>query len=375
MNNTMLKLELAAESCVLDLSRPDEFVVCNDLVDSAPIPDTYFRPAYVVPHEVSGQGKARAFVIRAGSHVFLVPLLLRPLSDVAFTHYMEGYDAITPYGYGGLLKLTHGEVQELDIRQFFESLRTLCIENRVISCLLRLHPLLQQDDWCELRSIEGVELKHHGPTTAIDLSGWVSSSDSPCGLHKGRRSDLSYARRQLTASISDCSEPKRCSAFLEFRRIYNETMHRLSASAFYLFPDQYYSTLAEGLRENMCVVIARSQDTAVGGAIFFADKKFAHYHLSGTTDLGRRTKATTLIITEGARWARSRGCELLHLGGGTGGDDSLFRFKRSFGGGELRYRFVTFIVDQQRYNTLVDLRENAERLSAPRRDFFPRYRA
>jgi hypothetical protein len=53
--------------------------------------------------------------------------------------------------------------------------------------------------------------------------------------------------------------------------------------------------------------------------------------LSGTTDRGRETGSSTLVLLEAARWAQGNGYERFHLGGGLGGRaDSLHHFKARF---------------------------------------------
>ena len=69
----------------------------------------------------------------------------------------------------------------------------------------------------------------------------------------------------------------------------------------------------------------------------------------------------------------ARGCELLHLGGGTSGADTLFAFKKSFGGETFRYAFATLVADKERYDALVARR--SEESEPPRPGFFPAYRA
>jgi lipid II:glycine glycyltransferase (peptidoglycan interpeptide bridge formation enzyme) len=150
-------------------------------------------------------------------------------------------------------------------------------------------------------------------------------------------------------------------------------MERLGAGEFYLFPQEYYRALRDGLRECLGVALALHDGEPVGGALFLTDRRFAHYHLSGTTAAGRELKAGTLLVHAGAEWARSQGCELLHLGGGTSGADSLFAFKKSFGGETFTYAFATLVADQKRYDALVTRR--SEESEPPRPEFFPAYRA
>jgi GNAT superfamily N-acetyltransferase len=187
-------------------------------------------------------------------------------------------------------------------------------------------------------------------------------------MSKGRKADLTIARRELElvwATGDDSLEA--------FRSIYDGTMRRLGADEFYLFPAEYYRALAEALGDRLGVALALRGGEPVGGALFLEDRRFAHYHLSGTTEAGRELKAGTLLVHAGAEWARDRGCELLHLGGGNSGTHPLFAFKKSFGGVTYTYAFATLVVDREGYDALVARR--AEEAEPPRPDFFPAYRA
>lgn len=324
-----------------------------ELVQGSPTPDVYYRPGYCRAYEAAGHGQAVA-VATDGA---LFPLLLRPLPFG-----VKGFDAATPYGYGGVL------VTEPGTRADLSQLRDWCATNGVVSCLLRLHPLLGGSKQLSGNDEPGAEVRNHGPTTAVDPRRLDPESGRLEGLSKGRKADLTIARRELTVHWS------RDEAALEqFRLVYDGRMGRLGAGDFYVFPPEYYRELADGLGEQLAVALARRQDDVVGGALFLAGDRFAHYHLSGTTDAGRELKAGTLLVHAGAEWAAERGCELLHLGGGTSGSDSLFAFKKSFGGESYAYSFATLIADRERYDALVARR--SEEPEPLRPDFFPAYRA
>jgi serine/alanine adding enzyme len=326
----------------------------DGLVDAAPAPDVYFRPGYCAAYEAAGHG--RAIAVRTDTTLF--PLLLR---ELPFGE--DGLDAITPYGYGGLLPLAQSRDRTAPVDEVSQ-LRAWCIANGVVSVLLRLHPLvgglgeLSVRDWAAVRE--------HGPTAAIDPRQIEASGRR--GMSKGRRSDLAVARRELDVAWDRGDE-----ALEGFRAVYDGTMRRLGAADDYLFPGEYYRALADGLGDRLGVGLALRDGEVVGGALFLADRRWAHYHLSGTTEAGRELKAGTLLVYEGARWAQARGCELLHLGGGTSGADSLFAFKRSFGGATYTYSFATLVADPERYDALVARR--ARDPAPPRPDFFPAYRA
>ena len=275
---------------------PSETLATDDprwhrLVDASPTPDVYFRPGYCAAYEAAGHGCAQAVVTENA----LFPLLLRPLPFGE-----EGVDAATPYGYGGLMPLarTQSSSASADLRQ----LRDWCVTNGVVSVLLRLHPLLGGPGQLAGIDVPDVEIREHGPTVALDPRAIDAASGRLGGMSKGRKADLSVARRELDV-VWDGDD-----ALDDFRTVYEGTMERLGAGGAYLFPPDYYRALATGLGERLAVALARRDGETVGAAIFFADRRFAHYHLSGTTDAGRELKAGTLLVHAGTEWAAQRGC-------------------------------------------------------------------
>jgi serine/alanine adding enzyme len=343
-----LTVRVEAATLGADDSRWDE------LVDAAPTPDVYYRPGYCAAYEAAGHGRLVA-VETAGA---LFPLLLRPLP---FDE--EGVDAATPYGYGGVLTGSD-PVKTTDLHQ----LRNWCVANGVVSCLLRLHPLLGGSEQLAQSDAAEVEIREYGPTTAVDPRRIDDATGRLRRMSKGRKADLTIARRELELAWATGED-----ALERFRSIYDGTMRRLGADEFYLFPAAYYRALADGLGEHLGVALALRGDEAVGGALFLADRRFAHYHLSGTTDAGRELKAGTLLVHAGAEWARERGSELLHLGGGNSGTHPLYAFKKSFGGETFTYSFATLVADRERYDALVARR--SDEAESPRPGFFPAYRA
>jgi len=339
---------LTVEALATDDPRWDE------RVDASPTPDVYYRPGYCAAYEAAGHGHVVG-VVTDGA---LFPLQLRPLPFGE-----DGFDAVTPYGYGGVLFTEPGA--RADLRQ----LRGWCVTNGVVSCLLRLHPLLGGPGQLSDVDVDAVEVREHGPTTALDPRRIDRETARLQGMSKGRKADLTIARRELGLEWGADEE-----ALEGFRQVYDSTMDRLGAGEFYVFPSPYYRALADGLGDDQLgVALARHEGQLVGAALFLADRRFAHYHLSGTTDLGRELKAGTLLVHAGAEWAAQRGCELLHLGGGTSGADSLFAFKKSFGGETYTYAFATLVADPSRYDALVARRSED---GAPLRPgFFPAYRA
>ena len=367
----------SSADCVrlLSIQDADDVRYWNSLVDSAPVPDVYYRPGYLLAYEAAGRGRAVALLVQTEGLRALFPLLLRPLSDLEFAGSTDGFDAVTPYGYGGLLLLEGREDPEAEqVRQLLRTLRSWCHERRVISVLLRLHPLLRQEIWLNLAVDEENRLHSFGPTTALDLSRWNHSAECIATLHRARRARLRLARHSLhvTSALELGTVVEDLRRFYE---LYECRMEQLGAADFYHFPPTYYAALAEGLGSRLNVIIAWLEDQPVGAALFMADNTLAHYHLSASNDTGRAHNATTLILNAAADRARRRGCQYLHLGGGTAGDDKLFDFKKSFGGEVFQYSFLTIVNDREQYNALLRRRVAALEMPPLRPHFFPEYRA
>ena len=81
---------------------PEDIRTWDDIVDRSPVPDVYYRPAYLRAYALTGHGRPLGVVIRSGSAKVLFPLLVRQLDVGGATV----QDAVTPYGYGGMLQIS-----------------------------------------------------------------------------------------------------------------------------------------------------------------------------------------------------------------------------------------------------------------------------
>ena len=313
-----------AEPEILRADCPDDAETWTNLVNGSPTPDVYFRPGYAAAYS-GDHATALALVINTSRRRFLLPLIVREIAAVTPPSPVGDYDAVTPYGYGGVLPLGCGEVTGQDAAELLEQLGHWCIKANVVSCMLRLHPLLRQQSGfgVGVAFCAGAAVQNVGPTAAIDLLSWNDALCGPAGMNKGRRSDLRHARRHLTIRLRSCDSPQATELLEQFRWIYEQTMTRLNANPFYFFQEKYFTSLQTVLRSDMAVVVAYYDRRPVSAALFLADSQFGHYHLSGVTPEGKQHKAQTMVLVEAAQWMRRRGCRWFHLGGGRVPADSL----------------------------------------------------
>jgi hypothetical protein len=294
--------------------------------------DVYLRREYVESAAVLEPG--RPTFLHAEDTVF--PCILRDFEGHA--------DVTTPYGYGGPV----GEPAEA----FYDAYAGWCRERGVVSTFVRFHPLYANQRYSRFQT------ETLGGTIA-----WGLGDDLFERLHSHHRRVIRKAERAgLEAAVRERSD------LGEFVELYERTMTRLDADAFYLFTPAYWESL--GALPTVLVEVRREGELA-GGALCFASKPWLHYHLGASSDEGRSLGASNLALFAAARWAREQGYELFHLGGGVGGRrDSLYEFKRRFDpGGEREFAVGKAIHDEAAYHEL------AGNAGADAGRFFPAYRA
>ncbi len=313
--------------------------------------DVYHRAAYVLANAELERSQALGLIASCGKQQYLLPLLLRPICAPDGETW---FDASTPYGYGGVIRLDSAATLP-DAADLFGCLREWCVGKELVCCVLRSHPLLDQDWLISATDVDFVSVTRRGQTTALPLQRWDEARQCPHEMSKGRRSDLALARRNLRVTWNDPSNQAfSLEQFRIFRDLYEKTMWRVDATEFFHFPMSYYERLAT-LGADIGIALAWHGSRPVGGAVFMAGAINAHYHLGAGDDTGHLYKASTFLVVEGAKWARQRGCRILHLGGGMVPNDSLMNFKRSFGGEQHQFGHVTLISNRERYDSMTSL--------------------
>jgi len=303
--------------------------------------DVYFRRAYV---------EASALLVD-GSPLFLHA----PAENVAFAAILrdEPADVTSPYGYGGPLPLREGA----DLGAFWERYDAWCREQGIPASFVRFHPLLGNE-----RDARGLHVEILGQTVAWRLE---PGRDLLAGMDKHHRRLARKADREGLAATA-IRGPGSLDGFVA---LYEETMRRNEASAFYFFPRAYWEGLGR-LGDALVLVEVRRGEELAASVLCLAGSRWLHYHLGGASDDGRRLGASHLALLSAARWGQELGFEMLHLGGGVGGqEDSLFEYKRRFAPDDLVTASVGKAVhDEEAYRRLAGVTEIAFD------GYFPAYR-
>lgn len=279
--------------------------------ESLSVPDVYFTSQYYEASRLLENGSTYSALLEwSDSHGLVrLPLILREIPNTPY------FDATSAYGYGG--PWIEGNP---DLNQFPEALDQWAQENYLICSFLRFHPLIRNAEAVS----EQLSVRYIGPT-----AGWYlgKEEDLVGGMSKDHRKTYRRSLRTgVTARIT--VNPDNVD---DFTTLYNASMNRLSADQFYLFSENYWEAMLNNLGNSSVMVEAVYEDRVVAAAWCLFTDKFLHYHLSGTSDEGRKLGGAVVCRVAAAQWGKERGLTAAHMGGGVGGEDStLLRWKKKF---------------------------------------------
>lgn len=322
--------------------------------------DFYHLPAYHTMAEVRGEGEAVMCAYREGEFVIAIPLLLRRIKDIQGVEDCLALDATSVYGYPGPI-VSRPPSPEI-VRRFQSALKRALKGRNVVAVFSRLHPLLPQVD-C-LRGLGWLEPA--GLTTCIDLR--LAEEEQMARYRQNHRYGISKLQRRGVVCFAD-SDFQHLGHFID---LYYETMTRVGARRHYLFDRRYFDELRGAVGQSLHLYICYYDGQPISGGLFVHTGDIVQYHLGGTD--GRYLKwAPTKLVFDTVRRDFSGRASWFHLGGGLGAQsDSLFHFKKGFGGEAYLFVLWKWVVQERTYEALCRQRFRAEEeLSGT---FFPRYR-
>jgi FemAB family len=335
--------------------------------------DIYHLPEYFWLEARRTKMIPEAIAIADGDKILFAPYLFRSCNDIVPEEgtTIETFDIISPYGYPGIL-LSEAAASTPGFPDLAMSeLKRVLSEKGVCSAFFRLHPILNEN-FCEIFQPDTFTL--NGETVSVDLR--ISESQIWSSTRSGHKSTINKCKRLgMTAKMVPITE------YLdEFTKIYQETMERVGAvKKYYAFDDQYFDQMHNALGEklHLCIVEYESEVACVG--LYTESCGIVQSTLGGTKNKYVALSPSSLETDYARYWAKERGNEFLHLGGGVGASqDSVYSFKAGFS--KLRHTFLTLrlIIDEAKYRYLVDRRAkylNTESQKLINSNFFPAYRS
>ena len=328
--------------------------------------DIYHLPAYVNLEAKRTKSTPEAIAISENDKIFFLPYLWRSCADLFGDELPEVFDVVSPYGYPGFLLSEAAANAPEFLNLALDTLTEVWRDRLVYSAFLRLHPLLNPE-------VKNKYIKVNGETVSIDLKLKIAEI-----LHDTRPEHRNKINRCKRAGFTATMVPFK-QYINEFNLIYEQTMERVGAARAYFFGEYYFKELAESLENHLHLCIVELNDKIACSGLFSECCGIVQYHLGGTNNEFLPLAPSKLMFDYVRFWAKERGNEVFHLGGGVGGaKDSLYHFKAGFS--KQRHTFLTLrlIPDEIKYRRLVELRAkylHTEVETLLKTDFFPAYRA
>lgn len=342
----------------------DHLVEWNEIVKSFENWDVYYLYEYAYSFALHGDGEPLLCYFENNGIRLCYVIMQKDIAEFKPLAQMikkgEYFDWETPYGYGGPLADGVLEPESCDLLK--KELTKYCRENNIVSQFVRFHPLLE--NWTVWD--KGIETRYLRDTIFMDISSpeviWQNiESKNRNMIRKAQKNNVRVER----APIDDVE------AFIP---LYKATMEKNSADEYYIFHKDYFDSLKR-MDKNVCLFYAMYENKVISAAIIFYNKKFMHYHLSGSDWEYRNLASSNFLLYEAAMWGAKNGIEKFHLGGGMAPDDSLFGFKKQFNRKE-RGKFVVgrTVFDEEKYVYLLKCRKDFDSEFNVNNSFMIQYR-
>jgi GNAT acetyltransferase-like protein len=299
-----------------------------------------------------------ALRIESDDAELVAPLIVREIDGA------DERDAISPYGYPGLVAST--SVRDGSRGGARWSPPTVSPAGRPPN-----PPLLDPAsiDW-SATGLVSIFLRHTlapSPLAGATERNVVQIAD-PALPPKSRPSDRRQVRRNLEAGYTLDLVPgvettaEQRAGFLD---LYEQTMRRTDAAPHYFFGAAYFDRILEADGAWLALAAAPSGDLAAASIAVVSDG-YLHYYLSGSADSHLRDSPMKNVVARLVEHSTELGLPL-NLGGGIAPGDALEEFKRGFANRQQPWLTSELICDPQKYAQLSAGREAG--------DFFPAYRA
>lgn len=295
----------------------------------------------------------------------LYPFILRPLASEPWAAKRTGWDATTPYGYGGPFAWN---ATTDEAAAFWSRFNRWARARDVVTSFARLSLFPDQ-------------------LLPFDGDVVINSPNFVRGLELGD-DDLwnDYApkvRQNVRRAVSrGCSlEVDPDGARLdEFLQVYTSTMTRRNAESYYFFPREFFESLLRDLKGHCGLFHVIHEKKVVSSELVLLSHRHAYFFLGGTMVEAFELRPGDFLQHETFRWCRDAGKKAMVLGGGYRGSEGLLRYKKSFAPhGEVQFRLGRKIHDPERAAELLEDRRRWEIARgadwSPDPLFFPPYRA
>ena len=330
----------------------------NNLVQSFTNYDVYYLSGYAKAFQIHGDGEPQLFYSDEKGLRGIYVYMKRKTA-------IEGvFDSITPYGYGGFL--LEGDTSEENVKALWAAYVDRMKEENIVDNFVRYHPVLANAVPMKTCS-DVIDL---GKTVAMDLTSeeviWKN-------IHSKNRNMIRKAEKNGIV----IKHGQGLELFDDFIKIYNATMDKDNAEAYYYFKPEFYKSIHEDLKDNYEMFWAEYEGKIIAMSIMIFANGRLNYHLSGSDLQYRNLAPSNLLLYKAAMWGMEKGMNTFHLGGGVGsGEDNLYKFKIAFNRfSDCQFSIAKHVFDNEKYDELVAERASRDAEFDKESKFFPLYRS
>lgn len=290
---------------ILELDSPEWTSRLGSLPDHKR--DVHFYPQMYAPYVATYGWAAKAALTVEGEDFIIQPFLL--------THDGQMRHA---YNFGGPIG-AHKENAGA-FAQHRASLWKWGVEHSVTSCFITLNPFLYTHQ-CMFLNEHGNLVQHAKEVVFIDLNNMKL---------RGTTRRLANKAQGLGAQVMTVSPTKE--NVQVFNEIYTNTMDRAKAKEYWYTPPKFFQELLLLAGGKLMLVTYKGEVEA--GCIIIPSyaNRICYYHYAGSYNRYPQDGISHMMVLAAAEFAKSLGCDKLHLGGGVTADpnDGLLTFKAGF---------------------------------------------
>jgi hypothetical protein len=352
------------EFSVLDADVPSDLSLWRERWDGWPDREIMAHPGFVRRFARPGD-QVLAATARTARGGILYPFILRPLASEPWAAERSGWDATTPYGYGGPFAWN---VAPEEAAVFWSRFNRWARAREVVTSFARLS--LFED---QLLPFDGdVSVNSPNIVRGLELGDEELWNDYAPKV----RQNVRRARSRGCSLLVDTAGER----LDEFFQVYTATMTRRNAASYYFFPRPFFELMLLDLKGHCALCHVLHENRVVSSELVLLSHRQAYFFLGGTLAQAFELRPGDFLQHETFRWCRDSGKKALVLGGGHRGSEGLLRYKKSFAPrGEVPFRVGQKIHDPERAARLLDDRRRWELARGaewrPDPAFFPSYRS
>jgi serine/alanine adding enzyme len=284
----------------------------------------HFTSAYHRMMERNGDGQAKCLVIEDNKSLFFYPFMFNALSGIGRKKLDKTYHYITSvYGYTGPFFINTNPGFEKEVK---DELKTFFGDHNVLFEFVRFNPFINNaatyNENFGIRIVNEKQYVYVKLEKEYALAHARYTQSLKNNINKARNQNLHVSMTRDEAWVLD-----------EIYALYRAHMIALKTGSYYLFSDNYYSSLNDLISENGHAFYVRHDGKIIAATIFLFHNNTVYSHHT-TRDLNNTLSglANKLMIDEAIKFYGSQDFTYILLGGGVSNDekDSLLEFKKSY---------------------------------------------